>query len=132
MHKIRKLHVLYQNAQNEECNPFMIISTPFEQFKLYPLSELPETTSGSISGVISLKLQNCHSNPSNPYNMSRAYFQCNSLIMHTYCALHYAMVDCCFSLSGVMFSPIERDPKRRSTTPIDKYLILTDKSRVYS
>ena len=49
--KFRLNHVIYQNAQNEEYNPFMMFSTPFEQIKLESLSELPEMTSGVHFGV---------------------------------------------------------------------------------
>ena len=36
--KFRKIQVIYQNAQNEECNPFMMFSNPFEKLKLHPHS----------------------------------------------------------------------------------------------
>ena len=81
----------------------MMFTTSFEQLKCDALSYLPELPSGVHFGVNSLKLHNCHSNLRNPLSMSRASLQCINLIMHTYCALHCAMVDCCFSHSGVLF-----------------------------
>ena len=43
--KFRKIQVLYQKAQNEECNSFMMFSNPFEKLKVDTLLELPEMTS---------------------------------------------------------------------------------------
>ena len=34
-----KIQVLYQKAQNEECNSFMMFSNPFEQLKVDTLPE---------------------------------------------------------------------------------------------
>ena len=87
----------------------MMFTTSFEQLKCDALSYLPELPSGVHFRVISLKLHSCHSNLSNPLSMSRASLQCINLIMHTCCALHCAMVDCCFSLPGVLFPPLDRN-----------------------
>ena len=108
----------------------MIFVNPFEQFKTDALSELPETTFGVHFGVNSLKLHNCHMNPSNPLSMFTDSIRCINLIMHTYCALHRCHADCCF-LSGVCLLSIERDSEVKASNATDEYLSLKWQVKLY-
>ena len=76
-------------------------------------------------GVISPKLHIYHSNPSNHFIMCRVSFWCNNLIMHTYCAFHiYHVLIAIFSLSGVLFPPIERDSEVKIDNSSWRILVL--------
>ena len=66
--------------------------THLSKLNLKYFQNFPEWPPSSISGLIPLKLHNCHTNPRNLLGMFRALSKCINLFMHTYCTSHWCLV----------------------------------------